>query len=79
MKGVYSDNEKTVQLEGDCKIVQQRVASKLGHNSLTIDFIKPPNGVGISFDLDSHYLNKKIISKIQFAPKPRFKLNIKKI
>jgi hypothetical protein len=60
-----------VELEGDCKIESQRQPSKLGHNSLIIDFIKPPKGVGISFDLDSHYLKKKFFTKMQFAPKPK--------
>jgi hypothetical protein len=78
MKGFYKDDEKTVELEGDCKIVQQRQPSKLGHNSLKIDFIKPPNGVGISFDLNSHYLKKKIFSKIQLAPYPKIKFDIKR-
>jgi hypothetical protein len=72
MKGEYRDNNKIVELEGDCKIVPQRQPSKLGHNSLKIEFIKPPKGVGISFDLDSHYLNKKIYTKFQLAP--RFKI-----
>ena len=78
IKGVYEDNEKTVKLEGDCKIEQQRQPSKLGHNALKIDFIKPPNGIGIVFDLDSHYLKKKIFTKLQLAPRPTIKFDFKR-
>lgn len=78
MKGYFKDDEKKVELEGDCKLVPQRLPSKFRHNSLTIDFLKPPKGFGISFDFNSHYLNKKIISKIQLAPNLEFKLNLKK-
>ena len=77
--GVYFDDEKTVKLEGNCKIVQQRQPSKLGHNSLTIDFLKPPKGVGVSFDLDSHYLKKKLLAGVQLAPRPKIKFNVHKI
>ena len=79
MKGIYKDNNKTVELEGDCKIVQQRQPSKLGHNSLIIDFIKPPKGVGININLESHYLKKDIFTKIQLAPTPKFSFNYKNI
>ncbi|MDH7506390.1 MAG: hypothetical protein QHH15_01180 [Candidatus Thermoplasmatota archaeon] len=69
MKGVYSDNEKTIELTGDCKHAPQRQPSKLGHNSLKIDFIKPPQGVGLSLDFDSHFLKKQMYAKLQLAPK----------
>jgi len=78
MEGIYTDNEKTVKLQGDCKIVQQRQPSILGHNSLKIEFTKPPTGVGVSFDLNSHYLKKKILTKIQLAPRPKIKFNFEK-
>ena len=73
MKGVYSDNRKKINLIGDCKHAPQRQPSKLGHNSLTIDFIKPPKGIGIAFDLDSHFLKKKIYTKFQLAPRLKLK------
>lgn len=78
MKGIFKNDKKTLELEGDCKIVQQRQPSKLGHNSLKIDFIKPPKGIGISFDLNSHFLKKKMFSKIQLVPNPKIKLSVKK-
>lgn len=73
IKGLYKDVNQKVELEGDCKIVPQRQQSKLGHNSLKIDFIKPPKGVGIAFDLDSHFLKKKIYTKLQLAPQLKIK------
>jgi hypothetical protein len=79
MKCIFEDNEKKLELEGDCKIAPQRQPSKLGHNSLEIEFIKPPKGVGISFELDSHYLKKKIFTKIKLAPRPKIKMNLKEI
>jgi len=73
IKGEYKDNNRTEKLEGDCKIEVQRQPSKLGHNSMIIDFIKPPKGVGISFDFNSHYLKKKIYTKFQLAPNLKIK------
>ena len=78
MKGVYKDDKTTIELEGDCKIAHQRQPSKLGHNSLTIDFIKPPKGIGIFLDFDSHFLKRRIKSKIQLIPRPKIKSKIKK-
>jgi hypothetical protein len=77
--GVYFDDEKTIKLEGDCKIERQRQPSKLGHNSLAIDFLKPPKGVGVSFELDSHYLKKKLITGIQLIPQPTIMFNVHKV
>lgn len=79
MEGIYTDNEKTIELKGDCKIVQQRQPSILGHNSITIDFLKPPDGVGVTLELNSHYLKKKMFTKIQLAPHPKIKLDFKRI
>ena len=73
IKGEYKDNNRIVKLEGDCKIEVQRQPSKLGHNSMIIDFIKPPKGVGISFDFNSHYLKKKFFIKFQLAPNLKIK------
>ena len=77
--GLYSDDEGTVKLEGDCKIVQQRQPSKLGHNSLKIDILKPPKGVGVTVDFNSHFLKKKVFTKLQLAPRPSFSFDFKKI
>jgi hypothetical protein len=78
IKGVYKDCKKTIELKGDCKIVQQRQPSKLGHNSLTIDFIKPPKGIGVSFNLNSNILKKEIFTNIQFFRRPKIKIITKK-
>lgn len=78
MKGSYTDGKKTIQLEGDCKIVQQRQPSKLGHNFLKIDILKPPKGVGLKIDFESHYLKRKGSALFNLAPHPRFFLNFRK-
>jgi hypothetical protein len=77
--GVYSDNENHIKLKGDCKIEPQRQPSKLGHNLIKIDILKPPKGVGLKLDFESHYLEKKGSALFRLAPHPRFFLNFKKI
>lgn len=79
VEGWYSDGKKKKKLTGICKIEPQRQFSKLGHNSLKINFLKPPDGLGISFDLDTHYLKKKIFTQLQLAPHPKIKLDFKRI
>lgn len=77
--GFYFDGEKKVELSGTCKIEPQRQISKFGHNSLQFDFLLPPDGVGISVDLDSHLLRKKISAKIQLVPRPRVNFSFNRI
>ncbi len=79
IEGTYFDGKKTIKLKGDCKLVQQRQASILGHNSLTIDLLKPPKGFGASLLLDSHYLKRKMFTQIQLSPKLKLKFHIEKI
>ena len=79
VEGYYYDGKKKTKLSGICKIEPQRQASVIGHNSLKIEFLKPPKGVGISFDLDSHYLGKNILTQIQLAPYPKIKWSLKRI
>ena len=73
VNGYYQDGDKKTKLSGLCKLEPQRQISILGHNQLRVDFIKPPKGVGISFDLDSHFLKKKISAKLQLTPSFKFK------
>lgn len=77
--GYYQNGETKIPLSGKCKIEPQRQISKLGHNSIQIDFIKPPKGIGIGINFDSHYLNKKIETKLKFTPKTRVKFRFNKI
>jgi hypothetical protein len=79
MIGKYTDSNQLINLEGDCKMMPLRQPSSLGHNKLEIDIIKPPRGIGIDIDLNSHYLKKRIKSNIYFAPKPYFKFKTEKI
>jgi hypothetical protein len=76
--GYYKNNGEKVPLSGKCKIEPQRQASIIGHNSLRIDILKPPRGVGISLEIDSHYLGKKMTAYLQFVPKPILRFSVKK-
>jgi hypothetical protein len=69
-KGYYRDDKKEIPLTGICKIEPQRQVSIIGHNSLRIDILKPPKGVGITIEVDSHYLGKKMIAQLRLIPKP---------
>ena len=60
VEGYYFDGEKKIKLNGICKMEPQRQTSVIGHNSLKLDFLLPPKGVGIDTELNSHYL-KRII------------------
>jgi len=77
MQGFYEDKENNLEINGDCKFVPQRQPTSIGYNSLKIDFLKPPKGLGLSFDFNSHFFKKRIFSSIQFAPKPRIKFNFR--
>ena len=79
MKGTYSDSNSEVELEGDCKIVPLRLPSALGHNSIDFEFLHPPKSVGLKINVNSHYLNKKLFSKLEFKPRPSFKFKVGKI
>jgi hypothetical protein len=79
VEGYYSNNKKTIKLKGIAKIEPQRQVSIIGHNSLKINIIKPPKGVGISFNFDSHFLKKNILAKIKLVPHPEIKFNCKNI
>ncbi|MFW6149174.1 MAG: hypothetical protein ACOC6D_04890 [Atribacterota bacterium] len=79
VEGYYFNGREKIPLTGICKIEPQRQLSVIGHNSLKIDFIKPPKGIGVSFELDSHYLKRKINKEIQLVPHPKIKLDLEKI
>lgn len=79
VEGYYFDGEKKTKLSGICKIEPQRQISLMGHNSLRVDFLLPPKGVGISMNLDSHFFKKKIFISIQLVPFPKIKCNFKRI
>jgi len=69
-KGYYRDDKEEIPLAGICKIEPQRQVSIIGHNSLRIDILKPPKGVGITIEVDSHYLGKRMIAQLRLIPKP---------
>lgn len=80
MNGAYYEHEeKKMRLEGDCKLMPLRIPSKLGHNALTINFLKPPRGLGMDFDFNSHYFKKRINGKVHLFPKPRCSIQASKL
>ena len=79
IKGSYDDGKQTIPLQGLCKIEPQRELSVLGHNTLTIDFILPPKGFGVSFTLHSHFFKKRIVARLQLAPRLSMKIRMHRI
>ena len=73
--GYYKDGDKKIKLSGISKIEPQRQISKLGHNSLKLNFILPPKGIGVKFDFNSHFFKKKLKGNVQL--KPHLKLKFK--
>ncbi|OYT57217.1 hypothetical protein B6U70_02640 [Euryarchaeota archaeon ex4484_162] len=79
IKGHYFDGRKKIKLDGICKIEAQRQISTLGHNSLRLEFLRPPKGVGISMRLKTHFFKKNLTASLQLAPTPNIRFNIHKI
>lgn len=77
--GLYFDGKEEIKLTGICKIEPQRQISRVGHNMLKLDFLLPPEGVGVAMDFDSHFFEKKISAKIQLMPSPKMKCSFKRI
>jgi hypothetical protein len=75
VKGYYSDGDKKIKLSGITKIEPQRQISKLGHNSLKLNFLLPPKGVGVAFDFNSHFFKKKLKGNVQLIPRLKLKFN----
>jgi hypothetical protein len=79
VEGFSFDGDKKIKLNGICKIEPQRQISVLGHNSLKIDLVLPPNGLGMSFNFESHFLRKKLFTNIQIAPRANIQFHLNKI
>ena len=79
VEGYYNTGKKKTKLTGICKIEPQRQVSKSGHNKLTIDILKPPEGFGISLDFHSSIFKKKFFFKFHILPKQKLIFNIKKL
>ena len=75
VEGEYTKDTEKICLKGTCKIEPQRQVSVIGHNSLRIDFLKPPRGAGISVEFDSHYLGKTMSGQLQILPKLRIRFH----
>jgi hypothetical protein len=79
MIGWFQQGDKRIELQGDCKLMPLRQASSLGHNALRFDFLKPPKGVGVAIDFNSHYFKKHFTLNMRLLPKPRFQVSLKRI
>lgn len=79
MEGTFTEKDKIIQLQGDCKIVPLRQAPLLGHNAVTIKFLRPPKGVGLSVEFDSHALQKRLLAQVQLAPRPKVCCHLNRI
>jgi hypothetical protein len=79
LEGTFTDKEQTIPLQGECKIVLLRQAPLLGHNAVNLKVLLPPKGVGVSVELDFHSLNKRLFTKLQFAPRPKVNCHLKRI
>jgi hypothetical protein len=77
--GIYKDKNQEIELKGDCKMMPLRQPSILGHNALAFHITKPPKGIGIDFDLNSHYLKKQIRSSFHLVPRPKISFRMKKL
>ncbi len=78
-EGTYSDGHKTINLLGISKIEPQRQISILGHNALNFQFNKPPNGLGIKIDFESHYLKKRLSASVHLLPKFQLKWMLERL
>jgi hypothetical protein len=79
MEGTFTDKDRTIPLQGECKIVPLRQAPLLGHNAVSFEFLTPPKGVGLSVELDFHALRKRLFTQVQLAPKPKISCRLKRI
>jgi len=75
VQGFYKKDGEQILLRGKCKIEPQRQATIIGHNTLRMDFLKPPNGVGFTIAMDSHYLGKKMMASLELLPRPRIRFS----
>jgi len=72
MEGYYYNDSEQVKLKGICKIEPQRQVSILGHNTLRVDITKPPRGLGVSKEIESHLLKKHVKVDLRLLPRPGF-------
>jgi len=79
MEGTFTDKKGTIPLQGECKIVPLRQAPLLGHNAVSLEFLTPPKGVGLSVELDFHTFCKRLVATVQLAPRPRISCCLKRI
>ena len=79
VEGHYFNGKKKIKLNGFSKIEPQRQISVIGHNSLELDFLLPPKGIGMSFYLNSHLLGKKLNAKIQLNPNLKIAVSRKRL
>ncbi|MEM0492439.1 MAG: hypothetical protein QXS02_00550 [Candidatus Thermoplasmatota archaeon] len=79
IKGYYHNGSEEVKLNGACKIEPQRQISILGHNMLRLDITKPPKGLGVSKEFESHLLKKHVKVNLRLLPKPGFNWSFRRL
>ena len=77
--GYYTDGKEKIPLKGICKIEIQRQVSKFGHNMIQLNLLTPPKGIGITCNVDSHFLGKKLSGQLHLSPTPKLKVHTKNI
>ena len=77
--GIFTDDGQTTTLQGLCKNVPLRQAPNRGHTAVHFTFLKPPQGLGITIDIDSHPRKKHSSTTVQLAPRPRFSYTTRSI
>jgi len=79
IEGSFTDTEKTIPLQGECKMMPLRQSPILGHNAISFKILKPPQGVGLSVELDLHALQKHLFTSVQLAPRPKASWCLKRV
>ena len=67
-EGYYQDSEQSVPLHGICSITPCKQYLTTKHNSLRIEFLRPPQGRGFSIEIISHRLGFEMLFERQFSP-----------
>ena len=79
IEGYYLNDDKKTKIRGNAKMESHRLVSFLGHSSLKLNFLLPPDGFGLSSEYVSNYFEKNIKFDFKLAPKPKLRFNMKKI
>lgn len=71
IEGTFTDRDHAVPLTGLCKNEPLREAPRHGHSAVRFTFLKPPKGLGLTMEVESHPKKRKTSTTLQLIP-PRF-------